>query len=250
MIKYKAIIVDDELYARENLKDLLNEFCPEIEIVAEANSTSTAEAAIMSIEFDILFLDINLGNENSFALLHKLSADKSFTKNFTLIFITAYDEYALKAFQVNAVDYLLKPVSAELLLESMNKIKRLFRQEENSNLLSIISNNSVKKIITVPYKDAWEIVATDDILYIEAERAYSRIHTLQDKKMYASKSLREYELALSSLKYMIRVHKSFIVNVNHIARIIKSGGGYLELTNNKQIPISNTHKKDIYEYFK
>lgn len=244
-----ALIIDDEAYARENLRLILKEYCPDIEIIGEADNIISAEVLIRQTNFDFLFLDINLKNENSFSLIQKLYDDPTFFKNLSIVFVTAFDEFAVNAFKLNAINYILKPISINLLLESITRVKNLIPQPEKINIIQTIKENSARNIITIPYKDAWEIVTIEDIIYIEGDGAYSKIFTTDNAEIYTSKSLKEYEHLLSDYKYLVRIHKSYFVNINFVVRIFKKDGGYLELKNGKKIPVSNNLKKDIYELF-
>lgn len=242
MNKIRAIIVDDELSARENLSYLINNFCSDISIVDICNSVDTGVLSIKKHKPDVVFLDIEMPQKNGFQLL------KEFPNiNFQVIFITAYDEYAVKAFEVSAIDYLLKPVDIDRLVEAANKIKNKLNVVGLQTRIDTLTENK-KQIsrISIPYKSDYVIINIDDIIYIEADRMYSHIYTESGKKYTASKKLSYYESLFSETKKLKRIHRSWLVNLDKAEFYSKAEKKVV--IKNKNIPVGKTYKEDTEAY--
>ncbi|WP_272150342.1 LytR/AlgR family response regulator transcription factor [Tenacibaculum aiptasiae] len=242
MTKIQAVIVDDELNARENLKYLLNAFCKEIEVVSEASNVDEAVEEIKKTKPQLVFLDIEMPRKNGFQLLEEFE-----NVDFQIVFITAYDMYAIKAFEVAAIDYLLKPIDIERLKEAVKKvIKNL--GNSNTNLEVLKSNKKELQRIAIPYKTDYAIVNLSDILCIEADRMYSVIYTNNDKKYVVAKKLSYYQKLLCTDNDFARVHRSWIINVNQIETYSKKEKE-VKLKTDLKIPISKSYKEYFEELF-
>lgn len=245
----KAIIADDELYARENLQDMLANYCPDITVVGVCPDIPATLQCINDFpSFDVLFLDINFGKDTGFDLLARLGPKRSFQ----VVIITAYEQYALKAFNEDAVDYLLKPISREALTKCADKLRRLIPFKNLSNSLfqamQISKTQEVTRIL-IPGKEGGDIVAASHILFIQAEGSYTRIHIDDGRELYSSKNLKHYESVLEGTGLFIRVHKSYIVNKEHIIKIVKTAPAKLVLSTKTEIPISEQIKDALYSLF-
>lgn len=243
----KAIIVDDEQSARDNLKYLVNKYCNNINVVAESNRIETAVEQIEKWQPELVFLDIEMPQKNGFELF-KYFKDI----NFQVIFITAYNNYAVKAFEVSAIDYLLKPIDIERLKQAEQKVLQQNRFKQNLEALKINMSSSELKNISIPYKSDFTIVQLDDILFIQASRAYSDITVLDSKnnttQLYTyAKKLAFFEEYLPSNQF-IRVHRSWIININFIQSYSKKDK-LVTLKNNFSIPISKTYKDVLKRTF-
>lgn len=239
MNKTKAIIVDDELSARENLNYLIENFCPDISIVDTCCNVNEAVISITKLKPEVVFLDIEMPQKNGFQLLKEFSEI-----NFQIIFITAYDQYAIKAFEVSALDYLLKPIDIDRLLEVVAKIKdRLTIENFKHRIEALSANQKIITKISIPYKSDYVILDINTIICIEADRMYSYIYTLEGKKYTASKKLNYYEELFFENSNFQRVHRSWVVNIEHIATYSKSNKE-LSILDNK-IPVSKTYKEEI-----
>lgn len=212
----KALLVDDERLARVNLRKLL-EAHPEVEIVGEAASCSTAAALIREHHPDLVFLDIQLSGETGFDLLEQTD------HSIRVIFVTAYDEYAIRAFEVNAADYLLKPVSPERLGESLGRIltppsekPRFAKVYEYTDSIYVRLTNSTSTFIKV-----------SSIICISPVGNYSRLVTLEGKRCLVLKTLKQWQEELPS-RHFIRIHRSSIINLNHIEKIETQSRVYLK----------------------
>lgn len=246
MNKIKAVVVDDEINARENLQYLLKEFCKEIEVVSEASNVDEAVKVIEKNKPQIVFLDIEMPQKNGFQLLNEFPEI-----NFQIIFVTAYDMYAIKAFEVAAIDYLLKPIDIDRLKESVNKAKKIIDQNINTSLsrLELLKENKKEvKRIAIPYKSDYAILNIEDVLCIEADRMYSVIYTNKSKKYTVAKKLSYYEKLLCENGNFIRIHRSWIVNTNEID-IYSKKEKEVTLNNQTKISVSKTYKESFETLF-
>lgn len=241
---YKAIIVEDELHSRELLKNMVAMYCPEVTVAAAASSVEEGVAAINTCKPDLVFLDIEMQTGTGFDLL--LQFPQPF---FEVIFTTAYDHYAIKAIKFSAVDYLLKPIDSDELKEAVDKLIK----KKNNNiaplaLLSLMESlrkpSHAPQTITLSTSDGLEFILLADVIYVEANGAYSIFFLKGDRKIMVSKNLKEYELLLSDHHFM-RIHNSHIVNINEVRRILRTDGGYAIMSNGAQLIISPKKKDDF-----
>lgn len=237
--KIKAIIIDDEQSACDILSQLLLRFCPQIEVVAIEN---TVEAGVKEIEHfqpDVVFLDIQMPKYAGFEIVNFFP-----NINFELIFVTAYDNYAVKAFELSAVDYLLKPIEIDKLVLSVERLKaRIEQQFIRSNYDSLIENLTQKELrrLVIPDNGNQKIIELINIVGIEASESYSIIHT-QDQHFMVSKNLKHFERLLSDAPQFFRSHKSWLINVNFVTSYSKSK---LELQLNGKIDAKLSKFKKI-----
>jgi two-component system, LytTR family, response regulator len=240
----KAIIIDDELFCIEVLEELLKAHAETIEIVAKARSAPDGLQKIKELKPDLVFLDIEMPTMNGFELL-----EQCVNLNFTVIFTTAYDSHAIKAFKYSAIDYLLKPIDAT---DLKNAIDRFNNSTENNNYtlqLDLIKEN-IKQLnpphlqrIAIPTVDALIMQTISEIIMCEASSSYTFIHTLNKPKIISAKTLKDYEDILETHGFL-RVHNSFLINLNCIDRYVRGDGGTIILNNGIEIPVSRS-KKDI-----
>ena len=216
----KAIIIDDEKRARRILNVLIEEECPEIDTVFEAENLVDGVEIIKAKKPDIVFLDIEMPNYAGYEIVSFF--DKI---DFEIIFISAYDQYALKAFEISALDYLLKPIEISRLKAATNKfINRKEIKDASLNyqiLLDNIKDDSIKKII-VPYQGGQKIILTEHIIAFEANESYCFIYTSERTKYIVSKNLKHFETMFDHNKNFIRTHKSWLVNINFLKEYSKS----------------------------
>ena len=238
----KAIIVDDEPKARENLQLLLQDFVEGVEVVALCQNIAAAVEAVEQHTPDVVFLDIQLQRETGFDLLTKLSEI-----NFEVIFTTAYTEYAIKAFKFSAIDYLLKPIDIEELRKSVAKVERRVNNNMTSRLTHLLQNlkhgSTENSKIALPTLEGLVFVNVKDILYCEASSNYTTIFTTEEKYL-VSKTLKEYDELLSEHNFF-RIHNSYLININSIKKYVKGEGGYVVLNNNTSLDVSK-RKKDAF----
>lgn len=219
MNKLRAILVDDEESARDVLQNLLLRFCPDVELIAKCENVLEAVDIINKEHPDLVFLDIEMPNYAGYEIVNFFKEI-----NFEIIFVTAYDQYAIHAFEIAAIDYLLKPVDIERLKLSITRVKTQRNTEQQAQRLALLSNtleSKQLKNIVVSDKGQQNIIPIESIIAIEAQESYCFIHT-SEKKIVASKNLKHFETVLESLPQFIRVHKSWIVNKEHIKNYSKS----------------------------
>jgi len=247
--KLSAIIIDDEPNAVIVLQKLLEINCPHVNVIATATSSIQGLKKIKELHPSIVFLDIEMPQMNGFQLLRELDEI-----DFHLIFTTAYDQFAVKAFKFNALDYLLKPIdSAELKIaikKAGTKPSFLPQQLEHlSELLEHRDNKSIAERIALPHAKGYKFISTADILYCESESNYTLLYLANEPNFTVCKTLGEVQDILPSSMFL-RVHRSYLVNTKKIKEIIKSDGGFLVMENNAEIPVSRNKKDQVREILK
>jgi two-component system LytT family response regulator len=227
----RSIVVDDEKPSREVMTNYIRDFCDGIEVVATAYSVKSAYKAIRKHNPDIVFLDIELPDGKGFDLL------KMFDKiTFNVVFVTAYSEYAIKAFRVNAIDYLLKPVKIDELTAAVDKVRTNLNGTSDlgkiSAIIGSLSDNSfLQPTIVVPNLRGFEVLKINDIILCKADGYCTNFHIAGNKKIVSSKNLKQYESLLSEYNF-IRVHHSYLINLNHVISFTRQGE-ILMVENNK-----------------
>lgn len=242
-IMIKAIIVEDEERSMLMLSSLLVEYCPEVTLVGSASTPEDAYALIKKSTPDIVFLDIEMPGYTGFQLL-----DFFDEVNFAVIFTTAYSEYALQAFQVSAVDYLLKPIQIDQLNSAIEKVSRLKGTTQNREKIHTLKENledhHIKKI-ALSTSQGLIFVPVNQIIYLEADGSYTHIFLTDGSKLLISKKIKEFENILTQDNHFFRTHRSFIVNLGFIKQYIKQDGGHLIMENGAIVHISRERKDDF-----
>ncbi|MFY7652493.1 MAG: LytR/AlgR family response regulator transcription factor [Chitinophagaceae bacterium] len=226
-----SIIIDDEPKARNLLKMVLNEYCKDVEVLAMCEDLSEGVKAIKKFKPGLVFLDIELPGHSGLELLDFFNDEEI---NFGIIFTTAYNDYAIQAFKLSAIDYLLKPIQHKLLIEAVERYKKQENQKQNQQLKNLQENlnagtNWDAKRIAIPTGQTIRFIKPDDIILIKGEAAYSELFFADGTKLLASRNLKHFEEALAYYPFIFRCHKSFIVNLNAVTEYVKSDGGYLKL---------------------
>ena len=245
----RSIILDDEAGNIVTLTKLLNEYCPEVNIVATANNSKDGYEIIESMQPDLLFLDIEMPYGNGFDLLDKFS-----TITFEVIFITAFNNYALKAFKYAALDYILKPVNIAELKEAVKKASGRLNDKNINTRINVLLNNlksgeNASKKIGLPTLEGFHFVDIDRIMYLEADGSYTNIFIEGKKKELVSKNLKEFEDILPTTDFC-RVHHSHIINISFVKKYFKGRGGYVEMEDGTKIEISARKKEDFFLKFR
>ncbi len=247
-MKLKTILVDDEVACTSTLKIELEAYCPDVEVILTFNDPDEAIIFLQKNQVDILFLDIEMGVMTGFDLLNKLK-----NISFEVVFVTAYDNYAVKAFEYCAVDYLIKPVMKYRLIEAVEKIMKKRDSPTPNTLKMNLLQSSLQSIqqqlptIPIPTADGLELIRIDEIVYIEADGNYTTIFMKTAKEQYCvSKSLKEIEGLLSGRNF-IRTHNSFIVNPLYIKKYVRGSGGYLIMSNGASVDVSRANKDKVIE---
>ncbi len=236
----RTLIVDDEKRGRESLQKLLEVYCKNVEVIGLTDSLESAYQFILKENPDLVFLDVEMPQGSGFELL------KRFEKiNFKTIFVTAHQHYAIKAIKFSAVDYLLKPVDVDELIEAVLHVASSGKQNNHhhySNLLSNLTNEKSGKI-AVPVKDGVAFIDPMDIIRLQADRAYTHIYTITGKYT-ASKNIKEYEELLNELNFF-RIHNSHLVNLKHVKHFSRMDGYFAQMSDGATVEVSR-RKKDQF----
>ena len=244
MNKYKTIIIEDEKRAQILLQNILENHFPNIEILAIADDLPSGVKAIHKHKPDFVFLDIEMPNFSGLEILDFFNEKEV---NFSIIFTTAYNHYAIEALKIAAVDYLLKPLNKEDIKEALERFEKknsTYNQESFSSLKSIISDKKINKI-AVPEGNQLHFIKPENIIYIKADNSYSELYLANGKQMIVSRSIKNFEDGLKENSSFCRIHKSYLINTHFVEKYDKSNGGWVTLSNKKELPIS-TEKIDVF----
>lgn len=245
-----SIIIEDEKNNADLLAHFVKKYCPIIDLAAVSLTKKEAIAAIETHQPQLLFLDIVLDEGTAFELLEEVD-----TAQMQIIFITAFDEFALKAFRYNAVDYILKPIQIDELIKAVERVRKHLEnqdfifQEQIHNLNDSLQEKNPLKFVTISNIDKVNFVKSEDILYCNSSGRYTEFHLKDKRKLVASKSLGDYEDILDSSQFY-RIHKSYIVNLQYIVSINKKAGNYCELVEGSSLPISRRRLDALIQFIK
>lgn len=245
MKKIKALIVDDEMNARSLLRNFIEDHCPEIKLIAEAEDVKSAVKIINKNDVDLVFLDVEMPNENGFALFDYFNKP-----TFEAIFCTAYSQYAIKAFEVSAVDYILKPIGISKLKEAVEKVAEKLNRNTQTNNIAILKENLLEnqiKKIGIHIGDGIVFMDLNDILYFEADGSYTTIHHKNGNNL-AVKKIKHFEDLLSSDNRFFRIHRSYFVNITLIKKYSKKDGLSVTYDDKILLPISREKKEEFEEF--
>lgn len=238
-----AVIVDDEPYCCEVLSALLLKYCKEVNILAECNSGAAALKAIRELQPNLVFLDVEMPNMNGFDMLQQLPAI-----NFDLIFTTSYDQYALKAIRFSAVDYLLKPIDREELQKAVQKViqhsQKPLAQQLEILLQQVRHPVTAINKIAMPTMEGLQMIPVEDIVSCESNSNYTTIILKNKQKIVVSRTLKEMEEMLEDHSFL-RVHHSYLVNLNEVTKYVKGEGGYLVMSDGTNIDVSRSKKERL-----
>ncbi len=235
--KLRALIIDDESHAQENLQILVEEFCPEVEILALASSANEAQKLVEEHQPDLVFLDIMMPGKNGFAFLEDFD-----DRNFAVIFTTAHGEHAMKALKVQAIDYLEKPINIDDLQAAVKKAVNFIALKKGSKS----SDNRIERLLSsiasektaIPTSDGLAIVKSEDIIHLEAFDNYTTVFLVNNKRLVSSKNIKLFEDKLSELIFF-RTHRSHIINfAHHLSEFKRTDGNIAVMSDATEIPIS------------
>lgn len=241
-----AVIIDDEKSGRLLLGDLLTTYAPQVKVVADAGSVEAGVAAINELSPELVFLDVEMPRGSGFDVLEGVHQ-----RDFEVIFITAYDQYAVNAFKVAAVDYLLKPINIEQLKQAVEKAsdqRKMKKQDERFQfLLDKIGNkpNSNGRLI-LPTLDGFQVIKLHEIIRTESEANYTRFYSGDGKSFLVSRTMREYEELLTEFGFF-RIHRSHLINLDHVKRYIRGRGGEVEMTDGTMLSVARDRKDEFLE---
>ena len=240
----KTIIIDDEKNAVKALEVALKEFCPQTEIVGMAYSALDGIKEIQMKNPDLVFVDIEMPNMTGLELIEQFE-----NRKFDVIFVTAYNQYAVKAFKVCAADYLLKPIN---IMELINAVKRIAdRKEKSSEAIPLIQTEKLKIALSgklsLPTANGSEYIVIKDIVRIEADGSYSKVYTIDKKMRLVSKNLKSFEDSLEGESFF-RTHKSHLINIEHIIKYSPvKDGGFIEMADGSEILVARSVKNILAE---
>ena len=244
----KTIIIDDEMHCLKTLGMLLNEYCANVQVLEKCNDAATGLRAIEMYKPDLVFLDIEMPQMNGFEMLERLPQI-----NFAVIFTTGYDQYAIKAIHFSALDYLLKPVDPKELIDAVKKVeeqRHLPMAEQFQMLLKKINGtNSGFNKIAIPTAEGFELIPSDQILYFEADDNYTHVFLKNRNKIIACRTLKKIEEQLQDYNFFVRVHNSYMVNLNEVVKYLRGEGGYLVMSNNASVNVSRSRKDALLKFF-
>ncbi len=241
----RTLIIDDEQECRRATRLIAEKYCPNLQIVGEANSVTTGLKAIDKLQPELVLLDIQMQDGTGFDLIKHYE-----TIPFKIIFITSFDQYALQAFQLSALDYLLKPIEPELLINAVHKaitvdVSHTIKQQVEIQLATL----QTKQRIALPTLEGLEIFNLDDIMYCESDSNYTMFYLKNNSKFMVSRTIKEYEDILPE-KQFVRIHKSYIINLLFVTKYIKGDGGDIVLSNGVCLPIARLRKDKLLEKLK
>lgn len=242
-MELKAVIVEDEAVSRDILRNYTGKYCPNVRIVGEAAHIKDGLQLIEEQNPDLVFLDVEMPYGNAFDLLDKVP-----DRTFEVIFVTAYNHYALDALNQHAAYYLMKPIDIDELIKAVDYVTKT--KERENQLNDVILQPKFKESngkITIPLQDGFEVIKVEDIFYCKADDNYTEVF-FENSKMLVSKTLKHFEDLLLQHSFA-RIHKSYLVNVSKIVRYRKGKGGSVVLSNGKEILVSASKKSELLAYF-
>ncbi len=240
----RTLIIEDEVDAQNLLSKIVREYCPDLEMVGIADSLSSAKKMITTKMPDLVFLDIELKDGNAFMLLEDIKQ-----RNFKIIFTTAYEEFALKAFRYEAIDYIMKPYSPKDVITAVSRVKKKKYDETIYNRLDFLVKQSTRnqpQKISIPSSEGVTILNVSDVIRIEADRAYCYIYTSDSMKTMVSKPLKEIEESLPP-DLFFRSHSGHLINMEYVSKYISEDGGYILMTDGTQVPLARRRKGEFIE---
>jgi two-component system LytT family response regulator len=238
----KAILIDDEVHCLDTLNMMIDDYCPEVQVMDQCMSGKKALEIIEKIKPELVFLDIEMPTMNGFDLLEQFKQIP-----FSIIFTTSYDQYAIKAIRYSALDYLLKPVDPKELIAAVNKVKiqkNLPSEEQFRMLLNQVQHKEIPFTkIAIPTIEGFELIRADLVVRCEADNNYTHLYLKEKKKITACRTLKEMEEQLEGFTSFIRVHNSTIVNLNEVTKYIRGEGGYLIMNDGSTVNVSRRRKE-------
>jgi two-component system LytT family response regulator len=244
----KAILVDDEMHGLDTLGILLAEFCPEVQVIDRCQSAKKALESITKTKPDLVFLDIEMPVMNGFELLEQFEQIP-----FSVIFTTSYDQYAIKAIRFSALDYLLKPVDPKELIAAIRKVAKKNNPPTSEQLQMLMDQlqhrESPLTRIAIPTSEGFELVPADQVVRCEADDNYTYLFLKNTTRIIASRTLKEIEEQLREFPAFVRVHHSYIVNLNEVVKYVRGEGGYLLMTDGSTVNVSRSRKEGLLKHF-
>jgi len=244
----KAIIIDDELHCQDTLSILLQNYCPDVQVMSRCSSAKQGLEEVASHKPALVFLDIEMPVMNGFEFLEQFEEI-----SFAIIFTTSYDQYAIKAIRFSAMDYLLKPIDPKELISAVRKVqmqKQLPAPEQFQMLMNQVKQKDVGfNKIAIPTSEGFELIPSDQVIKCEADDNYTHLYLKNKTKIIACRTLKEMEEQLENFPSFIRVHHSYVVNLNEVNKYIRGEGGYLVMSDGSTVNVSRSRKDSLMKYF-
>lgn len=244
----KAILIDDEVHCVDTLSMLISDYCPEVQVMEKCVSAKQGLVAVARHHPALIFLDIEMPTMNGFEFLEQFTEIP-----FSIIFTTSYDQYAIKAIRFSALDYLLKPIDPKELVVAVHKVEvqKTPPSAEQFRMLIDQLQNKEKKFtrVAVPTFEGFELIPAGEIIYCEADDNYTYLFLKNNKKIIACRTLKEVEEQLNDFASFIRVHHSYMVNLNEVNRYIRGEGGYLIMSDGATVNVSRSRKEALMKMF-
>lgn len=239
----RIVIIDDEDHVRDSLTKLLGKYCKDTVVAGTAFSVDSGIATIKEHHPDLILLDIQMNDGTGFDLLKQFPSPE-----FRVIFVTAFDQYAVQAFRFSAVDYILKPVNPDHLVSAVDRARQMIREHYQLQLMTLEENLKAarrqdKKII-IKTSDQIHLLELRNMVSLESDSCYTTVSVADGSRIIVSKTLKEYEDMLSGCGFY-RVHKSHLINLSHIKRFDKQDGGYIVLTSDQRIPVASRKREEM-----
>lgn len=241
MQKYRAVIIDDEEDSRSNTKNMLLNYCPEIEVVGEAASGPEGKLKIQELKPHVVFLDINMPGMNGFQMLEGI-----YNRDFCVIFLTAYSEHGITAVKAGATDYLLKPL---MLSELQVAIRKVVQHYETNKAPAQGKPEGDKNLVLINHSKGFTLVDFKDIVWLEANDNYTNLYLNGQKKIIASKTLKEFEMILPTHDFF-RIHRSALINVNYVKEYSNNEGGEVILSDGTHVQVSKARIQEFAEFIR
>ncbi|HEX9979682.1 MAG TPA: LytTR family DNA-binding domain-containing protein [Flavobacterium sp.] len=248
-----AVLIDDDQHLRAGLKSLLALYANDIHIIGEAESVKSGVALLQNLQPEVIFLDIHLADGTGFDILEQMAKIKG-KSTAHLIFITAHEQYAVKAFKFSALDYILKPVGPEELQDTIAKIKTVAGKSSSFEHIDLLLENIRRKVdnykrIALSTSDGIHLFEVADIIRCEAKVNYTEFFIKNHKPILISRTLKEYEELLTEHGFE-RIHQSHLINLSYLKSYIKSDGGYVIMADNTKIPLALSKKEKLQQLIK
>src|SRR5436190_18631022 len=244
----KAVLIDDEPHCLGTLGILLKENCSDVQIMDQCNSATKGLQIIQAIKPDLVFLDIEMPGMNGFEMLEQFSEIP-----FAIIFTTSYDQYAIKAIRFSALDYLLKPIEPNELVSAVKKVqeqRHLPMAEQFQILLKKIQDKDHHfNKIAVPTAEGFEMIRADQVIRCNADDKYTHLFLKNKSKIVACRTLKEMEEQLHDFSFFVRVHHSYMINLNEVAKYVRGEGGYVVMSDGSTVNVSRSRKDALFKFF-
>ena len=237
-----ALIIDDEPSALETMQIMLSKYCPQVTVVGTASNITSGLREFNIKQPDIIFLDIHMPQGNGMELLEKLQGEEV-----EVVFTTAFEEYAIRAIRLSALDYLLKPIDPQELMDAVRRYEKKHRVQKDFSLLKgLISKFEKPKKIAIIGQDETSYIELSSILFLSSSRNYCNFHLAHRENLVASKPLADYEELLQPIGFF-RIHRSYVVNMEHVLQYKSGRGGYVIMSDGTELEVARTRKKELIE---